>query len=156
MMCEATVKTTCATSPRIVAKIWNIENSPVKVHSSFSAKLLVIVNFSVKSAKALTILYSPSGEAFMNTLRKAVPTWPSTLTTAQKMLSSDRRISSRPPRATKPLRKSFRASDMALITPPTQLPTAVNSCCAWLKSPIRIRQVSAHPEPSASFQVPTI
>ena len=108
-MCEATVNMTCATSPMIVAKMWNTENNPVNVHSSFSAKLLVISNFSVKSAKAFTILYNPSGEAFRNTLRKAVPTCPRTLTTAQKMFRRLRRISSRPPRATNPFRKSFLA-----------------------------------------------
>ena len=87
-ICEATVKTTCATSPRIVAKMWNIENRPVNVHSSLSAKLFVMISFEVKFSKAFVIRTRPSALAFMNTRRKAVPIWPRTLTTAQKMFAN--------------------------------------------------------------------
>ena len=156
IMCAATVKMTWPTSEITVHRMWNTENRPWNVHCSLSAKLSVMINFSVKSAKAFTIRYKPSGEALRNTLLNAWPTCPRTLTVALNRLSRDRRISSRPPSATNPLRKSFRAMDMSLMTPPTQFPTAVNSVCAWLKSPIKIRQVSAHPDPMASCQVPII
>ena len=152
-MCEATVKMTWAISPMIVAKIWNTENRPVNVHSSLSAKLFVIMSFEVKSANALVIRTNPSAVAFMNTRRNAVPIWPSTLTMAQKMFAKPWTSAERPPRSFHIWRKPFRASALDLITEPSQSLIEVNRSVASSKSPKRISNVSAHPDPIASFVV---
>ena len=154
-MCDATVKTTCATSPRIVAKMWNTENTPVKVHSSFSAKLFVMMSFDVKSANALVMRTRPSAVAFMNTRRKAVPICPRTLTIAQKIFARPCTRAVRPPRSFHIWRNPFRASALDLITPPSQSPIEVKRTDASSKSPNRISNVSAHPEPIASLVVST-
>ena len=150
IICEATVKTT---SPRIVAKMWKIENTPVNVHLSFSAKLSVMMSFAVKSAKAFVALARPSALAPPKTCLNADPIEFRILKMAWKMFPRPWTSAVRPPRSFHIWRNPFRASELDLMTLPSQSPIAVNRSEASSKSPNRISNVSAHPEPMASLVV---
>ena len=133
--------------------ISNTAKKPEAAFLTLVAVSLVIVNLAANLCIALLILSRftavTGGNMFLNPseIGLIIETKPS------KALLRESIITALPPRASHPFNNSFLDLDDSSMKPPRTLLTSVHNFLASSKSPIRISQVCAHPEPIASFKV---